>query len=142
MLFLWSYSLLILEILKIMIKNILLGIFLLCSAFSLQAQGRYDNVVGKWIVVEIYNKEKIAPEQLAQLNAEFINELTIEFLRNGYYEAVILGESYKGRWHRSENNKGITLYNSNSPVEIKVLELYIDDLLLKVGFSKFVMKKM
>jgi len=102
-----------------------------------------DLLIGKWVFKEAYNKEKIDRAGLEMLNSEVVNKMTFNFMKNGKFEAYLMGETEQGNWTLSKDSKKIYLFISgeNSGPELEILKLTKTELALKLGFGEFLMKK-
>jgi len=123
-------------------KRIFTILILVLITICTNAQNN-DLLIGKWVFKEAYNKEKIDRAGLEMLNSEVINKMTFNFMKNGKFEAYMMGETEQGNWALSKDSKKIYLFVSgeNSGPELEILKLTKTELALKLGFGEFLMKK-
>jgi len=117
--------------------------FFLVLLISLKINAQSSNLlIGKWLFKEVYHKEKIDKDGLESLNTYFINKMAFNFIENGNFQALAMGQKMEGTWVLIDDSKKITLKTDvGESFELIILELSKNRLGLKIGLGEFLMVK-
>lgn len=123
-----------------MLKKILFILLLATSLISAQAQDK-ELLIGEWVFKEMYNKDRIDPESLAQIQAQLGNKMKIEFIDDKNYEAYFMGKHIEGNWDVLKKIVGFVLKTPEGSFKIEILKLTKGELGLRFGAGEFLMMR-
>jgi hypothetical protein len=121
-------------------NKILYILFFLFIGTNINAQ-KADIIVGKWIFKKALNKE-VDEAGMAFMKAEVIDKWKFDFKSNGKFETYMMREKATGEWKLSSDSKNIILTGIEGGLkEFEILKSNKDELILKLGLGKFLLKK-
>ncbi len=123
-------------------KNILTLIFL--TLLSIQSKAQTQNeLIGKWVCIDVLNKESIDKLGLEYLESHILNKWIFLFKENGFYESEIIDMDYvKGIWEYDMLSKKITVTGfGESPTTFEILKFEKNSMELKFEHGEYILEK-
>jgi hypothetical protein len=121
-------------------KRILTIIVFTLLTLAVNAQSN-ELLIGKWVFMDAYNKEKIDEAGLQMLKTDIINKMTFDFKQNSSFSSFVMGETMNGTWLLTKDSKKVLIKTPDGPFEFQILKLTKTELALKIGLGEFLMKK-
>jgi len=123
-----------------MFKKIIISLIFITSFFSVQAQDK-GMLIGEWIFKEVFNKDRIKPESLAQINTQLVNKMEIEFINEDNYKAFFMGKHVEGKWDTLKNIDGFFIQTPEGPFQVEILKLTGSEMALRFALGDFLMTR-
>lgn len=112
----------------------------LLAAVNTNAQNT-DLVVGNWIFKQALN-ENIDEQGAAYLQTEVIDKWKFIFKSDGAFSTYMMDEEQAGTWKMSPDSKKIILSGlEGGPMEFEILRATGNELALRFGLGKFLLKR-
>jgi hypothetical protein len=102
-----------------------------------------NELIGKWICIDVLDKEEIPASGLEYLEDIIINKWTIEFQEDGTFRTVIVDtDSAKGIWSYNPKTKLIMVeLIGESDLKFEILRFESNKINLKSELGKFTLEK-
>ncbi len=111
--------------------------FVLISFFTANAQ-TVSSITGKWVFLEIYEKEQLDSRSIEMLTEHF-SKIKLNLKKGNKYDAVVNAKE-SGTWEL--DGKTLVLNsNTSSQTKINIVSVTKKQMVVKYGQGTFVMKK-